>query len=97
MSSQFPGLCSAVSAAQLAPIICAAYTCITVKTKLCKVLNWLPQLRDYHSCANSKNLVHVKHFVGGKSIQYQLPLHEQSTNHISLIKQAYTAKNTWLK
>ena len=24
------------------------------------------QLRDYHSCANSKNLVLVKHFVGGK-------------------------------
>ena len=33
---------------------------ITVKTKL------LLQLRDYHSCANAKNLVLVKHFVGDK-------------------------------
>ena len=35
---------------------------------------WLLQLRGCPSRANSKNLVLVKHFVGG--IKYQLPLHE---------------------
>ena len=39
----------------------------TVKTKLLfQQSTWLLQLCDYHSCANSKNLVLVKHFVGGK-------------------------------
>jgi len=46
-------------------------------------------LRDYHSCANSKNLVLVKHFVGGKFVQYQLPLHESFTS-ICVVKDIVT-------
>ena len=53
-------------------ISATVYTSIvhTMKGLLATFLNthsiWLLQLHNYPSCANSKNLVLVKHFGGGK-------------------------------
>ena len=52
--------------------------CNAVKEKLLFwQIIWLLQLGDYPSCANSKNVVLVKHFVGGQCslFKYHLLLH----------------------
>ena len=56
-------------------------TYVHCKNKIAVLANCL--LRDYPSCANSKNVVVVKHYVGG---QYQLPLQEFSISSITFIK-----------